>query len=80
MIVIAMGSVSISLIKMGNLFLINKIFTCGNICTNDENLRTQILQLKSLVVYIKHVYNTKVDVIKRIRTNTDLHNQEDLNG
>ncbi len=34
---ITMGSVTISLIYMGNLFVINKIFTCGNICANDEN-------------------------------------------
>ena len=34
---IIMGSVTIRLIYMGNLFVINKIFTCGNICANDEN-------------------------------------------
>ena len=28
----------------------------------------------------KHVYNTKVEVIKKIGANTDLFNQEDLNG
>ena len=34
--IITMGSVTIPLIYMGNLFVINKIFTCGNICTNDD--------------------------------------------
>ncbi len=34
---ITMGSVTIRLTYMGNLFVLNEIFTCGNICANDEN-------------------------------------------
>ncbi len=34
---IRLGSVTIRLIYMGNIFVINKIFTCGNTCTNFEN-------------------------------------------
>ena len=34
---ITMGSVTMRFIYICNLFVINKIFTCGNICANDEN-------------------------------------------
>ncbi len=64
---------------MGNLYVLNTTFTWTG--TNDENF-TLILQLKSLFFYdaYKHVYNTKVEVIRRIRVNTDLHKREVLNG
>ena len=63
------------MIKMGS---VTTRFTC----TNDKNFTNFNFTTKifSENDAYKHVYNTKVEVIKRIRANTDLHNQEDLNG
>ena len=47
---IRLGSVTIRLIYMGNLFVINKIFTWVTHVPILKILRTLILQLKSLVI------------------------------
>ena len=68
---------------MGNLFVINKFFICGDICTNDENFTNSSFTIKVFGDTTRVntcITQIKVEVIKRIRANTDLHNQEDLHG